>query len=146
MGRYPCHTVWDAWSTKMKRRDQQLGMATHPRSLRAKLIVFEPVVGICLPRRPSRSLSRVNYGNSDDGDHNLARDGRSALACVTEHVERFPKETSQACRGVKWVSAANLPPAVPAFLGPTYFFCRSVMAHRKAPLRSREWQAQLPRR
>src|SRR5438067_1438750 len=101
-------------------------MATHPRSLRARLIVFEPVVGICLPRRPSRSLNRVNYGNSDDGDHNLDRDGRSALACVTEHVERFPKETSQACRGVEWVSAANLRRQFPLFLAPTYFFLQSV--------------------
>src|SRR5271154_1923423 len=104
-------------------------MATHPRSLRARLIVFEPVFGICLARRPSWSLDRVNYGNSDDGDHNLARDGRSWSMLKGDIAAR---------RANKWVSAVNLPPAVPdspLFLAPTHLALHShfavSMAHRK---------------
>ena len=100
-------------------------MATHPRSLRARLIVFEPVAGICLPRRPLRSLNRVNCDHSDDGDHNLARDGRSALACVTEHVETIPKRHRKGVEDQVGLSRKSAARQFPLFLAPTYCFLQS---------------------
>src|SRR5271155_4759431 len=94
----------------MKRRDQWLGMATHPRSLRARLIVFEPVFGICLARRPSWSLSRVNYGNSDDGDHNLAREVDHHRPMSRSMLKYSPRRHCSALRdqvGLSWKSATG---------------------------------------